>query len=332
MLLLKKQTTMYSLHYQIENSTCCGSQAIISTYFNNEIDLLTFEIFTTVPFGIVHKYKQTNRLIESIIDHDIGIQRALKTLNINYEKATWKNNSDIREVIKLLKEWSRKQAVIIGPLNMDGLPYLFYNNLYKKMNHYLIVLGFDGSNFLIADTEGYNLVKIRESSLIDAWRGDRIIEGNGAFIMQRIEKQIKFKINTEMWIKTLQLAIQNYKQSISYIHGSGKALIEIYDKQYQIKSDFSLKNRLTYDLPLRIQRNILIDKFANSFKLFFNNVKLKLTIQNLTLNIKTQNKLYAIILLNILEKKTINFDLFKEISKLENDLANIFFQLNSYIK
>ena len=63
------------------NITCCGSQAIYSAYFRNELNVQDFEVLTTVPFAITHKYSQTNRLVESFIDHNIGLQRALTSLN-----------------------------------------------------------------------------------------------------------------------------------------------------------------------------------------------------------------------------------------------------------
>lgn len=321
---------MHKIPY-ISNATCCGSQAIFSAYFKNVLDLKDFEIFTTVPFAITHKFSLTNRLLESFIDHDIGLERAYKNLNIEFQKQVFSIGSDSVDAINLLKKWCILNPVVIGPLNMDCLSYLFQSNLYFKMNHYLIVVGFDDSSFYISDTEGYALVKISKPELIDAWRGDRIIEGCGEFILQRLINTSEIKLNHDTWFNTLDYIIENYKLADKQNHGSGKALTQIYNMQHEINSNQSLKNRLTYDLPLRIQRNVLINRYSIIINQYINTSNSNSIAQEINNNMKIQNIEYSKVIGSILEKNKINFDCFINLAKYEDNLSSLFFNLKNEI-
>ncbi len=324
------QNKMISQSLHISNSTCCGTQAIISCYYEqHDFDISIFEIMTTVPFAITHNYAKTKRLIESFIDHDIGIPRAYNNLNIVYEKKYWQKNYNTNKIINLLKEAVRKQPVVLGPLNMDGLSYLYHGELYNKMNHYVIAMGYDKNIFYLTDTEGYPLVMIDEESLIDAWRGDRIIEGKGAFIMQNIIPKSLNHAKKQI-LETLRFAAINYKKALEQENCAGEALLRVYDMREIFKVNSTIQNRLAYDLPLRIQRNLLINKFViiigEQFKKISNYTYL------IKKNIKSQNIYYANILQSILEKSEIDFTLFLKLANFENKLSNFIINLDRVLK
>ncbi|WP_163211863.1 hypothetical protein [Bacteroides sp. 519] len=302
------------------NLTCCGSYALCSAYFRSKLNVLDFEILTTLPFAITHNYPQSNHLIESVIDHSIGLDRALKNLNIQYKKELFPIHSDYNLAIKILKEWSKHAPVVIGPLNMDGLTYLFHNRLYNKMDHYIIVVGYFNSFYYIVDSEGYILVKIKESDLIDAWRGDRINEGNGEFIMYQINDTNEYTIDLNTWINTLHFIIDNYRIAKKEKFGSGRALIQVFNMRDEISDNQTLKNKLTYDLPLRIQRNLLISRF-----LFIIREHTNKNIEKEVLdNINSQNNKYSQILNSIFNKCKIDYDNFIDISMFENKMYDLF--------
>ncbi|MCP4645090.1 MAG: BtrH N-terminal domain-containing protein, partial [bacterium] len=170
------------------NITACHSLAMLSAYFSNvqvpDIDL--FEALTTVPFGLVSVREDPNRVLNVWCDPDIGLDRACTALGLAYDVSWWPKDASPDAALQQLRGWVSDGPIVIGPLNMDALTYLFERQLYRMCDHYLVVWGIDREGWWVSDNERSVSEVLREAALIDAWRGDRIPEGRGAFVMRRL--------------------------------------------------------------------------------------------------------------------------------------------------
>lgn len=247
-------------------ATCCHSQALLTAFFPRDAvpNPWLFECYTTIPFGIVHVPGDPNRLLDCYLDPDIGLDRALDTLGISYEIRFWPAGTDGTEAMQTLSEWCSEGPVVLGPLNMDGLPYFFHSELFYRMDHYIVILGIEGESVQVCDTEGFALSLLSINDLLNAWRGDRIPEGRGEFIMRRVIDDTNPSYSQDIFVRTLQLAIGNLIAARDMKYGGGKALRALADPAAAIEADTSLRRGLTYVIPTRIQRCVFIREFIQA--------------------------------------------------------------------
>lgn len=313
----------YHIPY-VGKTTLCHTYAFLSSLPSPNImpDKWLFEGLTTVPFGIVHIPEDPNRLIDSYIDPDLGLDRALYSLDIPYEIYFWPRGTDGSEAIRCLKQWCKKEPVIIGPINMDGLPYYFHRELYAHIDHYIVISGMYGEKFMAIDSEGFPLVLLSTESLLDAWRGDRIPEGRGEFVLRRIEGEVKPKIDENIFIRTLNLAALNMEVAQCDEYGGGNGLRRLARYAINHKINSTLKRGLTYAIPTRIQRCITIVKFLHKA---FHELKIEPPAngdwEQAIAILYSQIKLYSRTLDELVEGDINALNRFDHIASFEDDLT-----------
>ena len=284
--------------------TSCHTQAIFNGFFQNNSydDYLLFEALTTNAFGVKYIPNDSNRVLDSFLDFDLGIDRALRILNIDF-RIEYFNLNEFNIAFEMLKEWLKIDNVVIGPLNMEDLDYLYFSNLYKNLDHYLVVTDILDDELSIIDSEGFVNIKIDKKTLFKSWKKDKIIEGRGSFILRQITKKNSFKLTNKQLLKFLRFALENL--SLAQKNSAYIILSKIDIEKYSY-----LKVALEYALPNRLQR-IFIQKYF--FKRFFEYGDINKLFNN-------QISILNQILQDIIEKKVYKLDSFYEIDLLENKI------------
>ncbi len=284
--------------------TSCHTQALFNAFFKESkySDYILFEALTTNFFGLNFIDNDPNRILDAVLDFDLGIDRALDILNIKYRVLYFNESIDI--ALSTLKEWLKKDSVVVGPLNMQDLGYLYYPQLYTNLDHYLTLLKYENSRFYFLDSEGISYISLTENEFIKAWRGDKVIEGRGKFMMRQILEKKEIKLNQIVIKKTLTFILDNLylsQQNSAYIVLSK---LKIEDNQY-------FNSSLTYAIPNRLQRLFIQKEFFKRIKIE-NNIDKILNSQIFILNS---------ILFEILENNHFNMIKFQELEILENKIV-----------
>ncbi|MCA9731952.1 MAG: hypothetical protein H6696_05410 [Deferribacteres bacterium] len=307
--------------------TCCHSQALLTAFFNKKetFDLWMFESLTTVPFGIKHVPGDPNRLLDCHFDPDLGLDRVLEILEIPYEVKFWIKDTEGFEALKLLKNWCSESPVVLGPLNMNCLPYFFHGEVFYNMDHYIIALGFERGKFQICDPEGVMVAFLSEDDLLNAWHGDQIPEGRGKFIMRRVLGKVNtFNGHQEILIRTLQLAIKNLVDVRQKKYGGEKALQVLADRAFIIETDISLKHGLTFVIPTRIQRCIIIQEFVKKILEYPFAQAYTQYLAKILLLLDRQVQTYSQILANIIDRVPGALSQLPSVAILEGMLTDLF--------
>lgn len=281
----------------------CHTQAIFNAFFSKAKynDYLLFEALTTNPFGVKFIKDDSNRVLDAFLDLDLGLDRALDILNIEYRVLYFDNDSD--EVMSVLKSWLKKNYVVVGPLNMQDLGYLYYPQLYTHLDHYLTLLKYDNNKFYFLDSEGISYISLTEQEFIKAWRGDNVIEGRGSFMMRQILEKKEIKLDRKSIKKTFSFILDNLY--LAQIDSAYKILSKI-----SIEKNNYLKKSLTYAIPNRLQRIFIQKEF---FKVI--NIKSEIDkILNIQIDILNQ------ILFDILENNIFSLFKFKKLDLLEDKI------------
>lgn len=305
-------------------ATFCHTHALLSLLSSTEKmpNPWLLECLTTVPFGIVHILGDPNRLIDSYFDPDKGLDRALESLGISFETCSWPPGYKCHEAIQLLDRWCDKSPVLIGPINMGDLPYYFHRELYTHVDHYIVVRRKKNGEYLITDPEGFPLVFISEGTLLDAWRGDKIPEGRGAFVIRRIIDEVPVKVNRDIYIRTLRLGIENMENAQALPDGGGNCLRKL-AKAGEMQLNASLKRGFTYAVPTRIQRCVSITIFLHEAD---HEIKMPYFAQakeRALAVLHKQIELYGQTLTRIMEGTVFPSHQLNQIAQLEDDLTTI---------
>jgi len=286
----------FSNNIYLGKITSCHTQAVFNAYFQNRNfrDYILFEIATTNPFGVRHIPNDLNRILDSYLDFDLGLDRAFELLDIQYRISFSK---DVKYSLNLLKQWLKKDSVVVGPLNMEDLSYLYYPQLYKALDHYLVVQKYQNKTLTLLDSEGIAYIEIDEDKFIKAWKADKIIEGRGEYMMRQILKKERIEISQEKLKKLYLFIVENLDKAQQ--QSAYKKIMEIKDKH--------MLNSLTYAIPNRLQKLYIQKKFFE-----YN--------ENIISLLNRQIAIFSDILSNIFGKKDIDFNKFNEIDKIENSL------------
>lgn len=282
-----------------------------------------FEALTTIPFGIMHNPDDPNRLITCYIDPDIGIDRALDTLNVSYMLKFWPNGTDGRQAIRYLTKSCKEEPIVIGPLNMDDLPYYFHPELYKTLDHYIVIKGMSGDRFVALDPEGFPLVLLTEETILKAWRGNRIPEGRGEFILRRMNKGCNPSITPQMIVKTLTQAISNIEKAQEEEYGGSNGLRQLASYTEKKKFMSSHKRGLTYSIPTRIQRCSVIIWFIDKAASMLNDHR-EIPWGNSTDLLFKQIRIYNEILSALMNNDNHALKSFERIATLEDEIRTCF--------
>jgi len=287
----------------------------------NFIDLWLFECHTTVPFGVKCIPDDPNRLIDSFFDPDLGIDRALNTLNIDFEILFQLAGTDGIDAISALRYWCLNGPVVVGPLNMGGLSYYFHSEVFSGMDHYVVVVGFEQNKILISDTEGYGLVFLEINDFLDAWRGDQIVEGRGEFIMRRILSCENIRNEKEALFQTFEHAIANMRAAFEMQKKNVNAYQYLSESGFFVQNNPTLNRGLTYVIPTRIQRCMFAIKFFEMVAETANISELGTSLANPIKNLNKQILIYGDILAKLTNRIPDALNQFSQIDKLEAELA-----------
>lgn len=307
-------------------ATCCHSQALLTAFFPRGLvpNLWLFECYTTIPFGITHVPGDPNRLLDCYLDPDVGLDRALDTLGITYEIRFWREGTDGAEAMQALNEWCSEGPVVLGPLNMDELSYFFHSELFHHMDHYIVVLGIEGESIHVCDTEGFALSLLSINDLLNAWRGDKIPEGRGEFIMRRVLDATNSSYGQETSMQALRLAIGNLMAARDMKYGGGKALRALVNQAVEVEANTSLRRGLTYVIPTRIQRCTFIMEFIQSIGKMPVGLTFKDTWSEALVVLNEQIQLYGEALADLMDKIPEALVRLDRIADLEEMLTSIF--------
>jgi len=148
-------------------------------------DLLLLDALSSVPFGVRCVREDPNRLMTCHLNPDVGLDRLTNILMLQGESLCFDATSQ-EAAIDTLDDWLASGPVMLGPLDMGGLPYLFGHAYLAGNDHYVIAVGRDGTGYRVDDPEGVLGAGIARPRLLEAWRGG-IPEASGAFHMRRFD-------------------------------------------------------------------------------------------------------------------------------------------------
>ena len=104
---------------------------------------------------------------------DEGISRALKILGFTSEETAFKKPTG-KLAFEELRSNLASGPVLLGPLDMTHLTYNPTRPSFSGVDHFVLVLGQEGEQFLLHDPAGFGNVLISETDLEKAWRADAI--------------------------------------------------------------------------------------------------------------------------------------------------------------
>lgn len=257
-------------HY-IGNLTCCGTHAMYSAFFDtwNFDDIISFETFTTVPFGIIHKEDNPYRLFTCYCDPDYGIQKALHILQIPYRMKYFKKETEKEEAFALLDTWLETENVVLGPLNMQDLTYISSSHLLESMDHYIVVCGKRKGRYVISDSEGFCVNTLSRENLARAWKADKIPEGRGLYTMRQVLDRKKPVYGKQEYEAVYPEFLENMNDCEKQHNGGSHGLLQIAEDSEVIMSSANLKRRMFFDISVRMQRCEIIRHCLEQISILF---------------------------------------------------------------
>lgn len=304
--------------------TNCYTQALLSSLMGkyNLQNLYDFEIATTVPFGVVYREGDPNRLLDCYLDPDIGLDRGMSNLDIPFDIRYWPRDSDWKDAFNTLNTWCAEAPVVLGPLNMENLTYFFRGDLYRNMDHYIVIKGIDSGKYSVCDPEGFVDVYLHENDLRIAWKADEIPEGRGAFTMRRAkEMKNEVRLDDKTIKRVIRYSIENLNKAEMLKNGGSNGLKLIANDSESIASCSSLVRGFSYAIPTRIQRcllsKLLLEMALESNICYGFNAALKDAVTTL----EDQIFLYGEVLNRLNRKENDALKLFDEIASYENKIT-----------
>jgi len=236
----------------------CHVQALATAYDSvfAAVDLWLLDVLTSVPFGVVYREKDANRVLDCYIDPDVGLDRALLALHVAFEVNWWDATVDAATPIGQLENWSATGPVVLGPLDMGNLPYLFRSEIYSGIDHYVVVTEVEQGRIWLSDPEGVPCAQVTAEKLLPAWRASSVPEGRGAYMMRRIVPQDPCHCDASALVCALEYAADNLRGAQEQPRGGVHGLIAMAQEEEQIINEPSLRRGLTYVLPAKSQRSL----------------------------------------------------------------------------
>lgn len=245
------------------NEICCGSYACLNAIKNPDIPLKLFEISTSVPFGVKHiKNEFFDHLLTTYCDPNIGIDKAVPLWGYKQKKELFLNKE---EAFGYLKKEVSRNPVVLGPIDMGCLYYLPVSYMYRRMDHYIVLLEKKGK-ICCEDSEGIFGIELTDEQILSLISVDKLLE-SGGLISVRSFYQIKdFNMN-EILEQSMLYALENLNNAEKEGQGSG-AFLDCYD--YLENQDIRLwKLPLLYDINYLIQRKLLFIKLLQESEIYF---------------------------------------------------------------
>lgn len=303
--------------------TCCHSQTLLSAYLPPAcpLDLMTFELLTTVPFGLLSVPEDPNRLLTCYLDPDLGLDRALMVLGLNYEVCAWPPGTDGREALTTLITWVHEGPVVLGPLNMEALSYLFHPELLYACDHYIVVQGIERDRFRICDTEGYITVYLTHDQLMAAWRGDLIPEGRGEFVLRRVKNSWRLPDRSQLWLRTLPYVVQNLNGAQEHERGGAAAYAALAESSDRFEANPSAWRGLTFVIPTRMQRLVFQEYWFRESHRLLVGIESGDMVDGILSLITKEIQILSEVLAGVMERKTETLVLFRVAAELEEQLT-----------
>lgn len=116
---------------------------------------------------------------------DKGISFALDTLEIPFEEhfCPEPTEKDWTESLHILEGWLQEGPVLVGPVDMGLLKYLPYHDQVLGVDHYVVVVDYDGEQVVLHDPEGFPYARLDVEALARAWFAENISYKRGAYSM-----------------------------------------------------------------------------------------------------------------------------------------------------
>lgn len=248
------------------NLTNCYTKSVIATLVKNPsfTDMVHFEMATSVMSGMVYHRKDVNRLIDCYCDPDIGIDRALKIFDIPFEICWWRDCDNINEILCVIKKWLKCSQIIIGPINMGALKYIPYHTILTGMDHYIVINCFENEMYHFFDPQGFANIWLSEEQLKKLIISSDVIEGRGKFTIRRFYSKIDcIYWSLDIAHNVLKSCSENLFLAQKMYNGGVNGYLQLADDFEKILNNPSLVRGLTFSLPTRMQRSILLMYLIN---------------------------------------------------------------------
>lgn len=242
---------------------CCGTYACINYLEEIKefgvVDYKSFEIATSVPFGICYKKRpHHDRMLTPVCDPNSGINRAASIYGYQMEQHDFQN---IEDLIDWLKEKLVQAPVILGPVNMERLVYLPMAGIYKAIDHYIVLSWLSQEQVVIIDSEGTGRIRCTYENL-EKWISIHDIpEARQKLTVRRLirERSVSKEIIVEQsWMG----AIGNYR---CIEMSGGNAFLQCARTVKQVPA-YLWKNSLLYDIAVLNQRKLLLELLLEQAK------------------------------------------------------------------
>lgn len=244
--------------------TNCYTQAVLTCIIQGSSfeNLIIFEIATTVPWGIIYKAGDPNRMIDCYIDPDTGIDRAFDILGIPYDKQYWPKGVWEEEAFRVLDVWLEEGPVIAGPLHMGSLPYLPQSSLFFGVDHYIVVKENVKGGYIVCDPEYTASAFLSTEQFHKACITGNLTEGSGSYTIRKTGNLSGDICLTETNIdRIVYYAIENRLQADSLENGGSHGWKKLISDLPKIYENTSLVRGLYYVLQNRMQKSFLCGIF-----------------------------------------------------------------------
>lgn len=240
------------------NQICCGSYAFLNLVGGSLGDIDLFEISTSVPFGILHKrYPKFDHLLTPFCDPNRGLDKAISAWGYQLEHQSFMSAD---ETVRFLsRELMRGESVMVGPVDMGHLYYQPLINLYRRLDHYIVVTGIDGNCIEILDSEGIICERCSYEIMGKMLSVKDIPEASGLF---HVRKAMKEKTSDISGIVKLSLSLAEENIAACLESQDGK---EAFLSCSQYLSDvpfYQWRITLLYDFSYIMQRKLLHKKLG----------------------------------------------------------------------
>ena len=324
---MELEGTDYHQHDYIGKATHCHTHALMALVpeLHEFFDTPTIEILTTVPFGLRSVAADPNRLITCFVDPDIGLDRALGHLGLRFRLRSWDARQDGgQEALSVLQDWLATGSVLLGPVDMSKLPYLFHPELLAGCDHYIVVTSLTPHAASVIDSEGHVGAVIEVRDLSDAWRGAGIPEGRGSFILRQVLDEAKPADLSTLFLRLLPSAIENLRLALTSFRSGPQAFYELAKEADHLESAPSLLRGLTYTIPTRIQRLGFQRRFLSEI---YSAVSARGCVNEIVSVIFRQIEVLSDIMADIQERQPPNLHRFNDLGDMEARATKLWLQL-----
>lgn len=312
----------------VGNTTSCHTQAVFTAFpaVVSGIAQWLFEVLTSVPFGVKSDPTDPNRLLDTYVDPDKGLDIAFTAAGIGCETWSLDSHGDSANAWSELQAWVVTGPVVLGPVDMGLLPYLFRPEMLAGLDHYIVVESANEQTALVRDPERVPLAEIHRDDLVHAWRGLAVPEGRGSFVMRRVWAG-KCDVHER---KVLERSLVNAAANLAGAQrdNEGSVCIAALGRDGpSLLSDSRMRRGLAYQLSNRAQRCELATSLLAAVEESWNGRARPLALSECLAIFDRQTRLYGDAAGRTFERKATALNSLVEIAELENQLVPKFASL-----